>query len=330
VDGAGANLSAASSTPNEADYSLVTWEGRGGQVVAYGHRPNPTTLGYGQTECCTYGQNVASYGDVYADSAAWVAWCAQNDAPSGRWVQKLDIRVPQAEVQPQPYPDADGAPHLLPGSQGALCESRVPIVLRRGDVGFYVADVAAPRARRVLLWRLGSPAQKLLVVAGGEDPKSRVALAAAPDGRLWVAWRTFHGASVLHLRRSNPAGTVLGAQVDVQAPAGAVEIGHVDLDAQADRVDAIVSFSFVGSVRGNPYHTQVFPGLTLEAKGGKVLSFRVTDAGDPVAGATVSVGGTTVRTDSRGEATADLPSGQYRATASKPGYVSATRLVRSA
>ena len=327
-DGSYADLSAATSTPH--GYMLVTWPGRGGQAVAYGDRPNPTVLRYGPSSCCLLGQNVAAFGDRYADSAAWVAWCAQNDAPSGVWAQKLDIRVPQAEAQPVPYPDADGTAHVLPGSQGVLCESdRVPLAVRRGDVSFYVADAAAPAARRVLLWRLGTPSRKPLVVAAGSDPKSRVALAAAPDGRLWVAWRTFHGASTLHLRRSNRTATELGAQVDVKSPPGAVEVSHVDLSAQTDRVDAVVSFSFVDGVRGNPYYTQIFPGLTLTVRGGTVVSFRVTEAGDPVAGATVAVAGRKLRTDGRGEATADLKPGRYRAVASKPGYVSATGPVRS-
>jgi hypothetical protein len=309
---------------------LVTWPSRYGQAVAFGDRANATALRYGSLACCSLGQNVASFGERYTESVAWVAWCGQNDAPSGISVEKLDVRVPQADYQPQPYPDADGTAHVLPGSQGVLCESdRVPLVLRRGDVSFYVADVAAPSARRVLLWRLGSPGRRPLLVAGGGDAKSRVALAAAPDGRLWVAWRTFHGASTLHLRRSNRAATVLGAQVDVKAPPGAVEIGHTDLSAQSDRVDAVVSFSFVGGARGNPYHTQVFPGLTLAAHGGRVVSFRVTDAGDPVAGATVTIGGRRLRTDQAGKASVNLRPGRFRATASKSGYVSATRSVRS-
>src|SRR5262249_55173328 len=161
-----------------------------GQGVAFGDRAGATALRYGSLSCCSLGQNVAAFGERYNESAAWLAWCGQNDAPSGISVGKLDIRVPQANYQPQPYPSADGTARVLPGSQGVRCVSdRVPLVVRRGDVSFFVADVAAPSARRVLLWRLGT--SKSLLVAGGADAKSRVALAAAPDGRLWVAWRTF-------------------------------------------------------------------------------------------------------------------------------------------
>lgn len=54
-----------------------------------------------------------------------------------------------------------------------------------------------------------------------------------------------------------------------------------------------------------------------------MVSFRVTDGGDPVAGARK------LRTDGHGEATVNLKPGNFRATTSKAGNVSATRSVRS-
>src|SRR5205807_334707 len=120
-----------------------------------------------------------------------------------------------------------------------------------------------------------------------------------------------------------------GAEVTVKAPKAAVEVSHVDLSAQADRVDLLASFSFVDSAQNTLFHTQAFPGLTLTARGGKVVSFVVTDAGDPVAGATIKVGGRARQTNASGKASIDLPRGRFRAVATKPGYVRAAAPVRS-
>jgi hypothetical protein len=177
-----------------------------------------------------------------------------------------------------------------------------------------------------MLWKIGGGA---LRVDSSSDSHSRVALAAAPDGRLWVAWRTFQHAAVIHLRRSNRSATRFGAEVTLKAPAGAVEADRIDLSAQSDRVDVLGTFAFVDSSRNTFFHTQAFPGLTLTAAGRKVIHFLVSDAGDPVAGARIRVDGRTLRTDPRGRATVDLPAGRFKAIASKRNYVSATRFVRS-
>ncbi len=293
---------------------IETWNGRSGQVVHVGLDPGAPVSVYGPSQCCNLNQNIASDG-----SSVWAAWCSQNDAPAGRWVQAID----PATGRPS------GSPQKLPGSEAPLCESagREPLVVRSGG-GFYVADAAGGASgTRVLLWRIGSATP--LTVTASSDTHSRVALAAAPDGRLWVAWRTFHGASVIHLRRSNRSATRFGAEVTVKAPKAAVEVAHIDLDAQADRVDVLASFSFVDSSQGTLFHTQAFPGLTLTARGGRVVSFLVTDAGDPVAGATVKVGGRTLRTNASGKASIDLPRGRFKAVATKSAYVGATARVRS-
>jgi uncharacterized GH25 family protein len=60
-----------------------------------------------------------------------------------------------------------------------------------------------------------------------------------------------------------------------------------------------------------------------------VITFRVLDAGDTVSGATVKAGGRTLKT--AGNGTANLrqkAAAALKATASKPGYVSASLRVR--
>ena len=85
-------------------------------------------------------------------------------------------------------------------------------------------------------------------------------------------------------------------------------------------------------------HTQLLPGLTLRhvrterrLNGSAVLIFRVSDAGDPVAGARVVVGGGSDVTGGNGLATVVLGAqrpGTLRATASRAGYVEDTIGVR--
>jgi hypothetical protein len=113
--------------------------------------------------------------------------------------------------------------------------------------------------------------------------------------------------------------------VTVPLPQGQT-ISQLALDAQDDRLDAIVTTSDDNNVV-SLFATQVRPGLTLEAGTAKRIErtgFRVLDAGDPVNDATVKVGRRTLSTDSRGYAKTRLQSGSYTVTASKPGYVDAS------
>jgi hypothetical protein len=82
-----------------------------------------------------------------------------------------------------------------------------------------------------------------------------------------------------------------------------------------------------GSPGGATYVKRVRPGLTLRARkrDGRV-TFTVTDAGDPVRGAKVRVGGKSGRTDRRGRVTLDVKRGRAKATAS--GYARATLRIR--
>ena len=84
-------------------------------------------------------------------------------------------------------------------------------------------------------------------------------------------------------------------------------------------------------------HTQLLPGLTVRrasttrVAGRVTIRFRVSDAGDPVAGAGVSLSGDrgTDVTDGNGIAQFVNPGpGTIRATATKPGYADGTTTSR--
>ena len=74
----------------------------------------------------------------------------------------------------------------------------------------------------------------------------------------------------------------------------------------------------------------MWPKLSLTgARAGKNIVFRVTDAGDPVAGASVRAAGKSLKTNASGRATmTQAPSGRVNATASKAAYAPASAKVR--
>ena len=131
----------------------------------------------------------------------------------------------------------------------------------------------------------------------------------------------------MYATRSNRAATKFGAVVEVNPPAGTRSIWKVAGDGALGPLDLVVSASTPGSLAF--WHTQVLPGLSLACRGGRVVLCTVSDAGDPVRGATVRMGGRTLTTNARGKALADLPAGAYRAAASKAGYTSASASVRA-
>jgi len=302
---------------------IATWYYIGEPVVHVGLDPNTDVRQYAPPGL---NENIAfdpSSGQVL------IAWCngLERDAGLGVWVQQVD-----------PASGAGvGAPARMPGSftsfEGQdqhLCPAapRTALVARTGG-GFFTASLTGyPAEDKLLVWRVGSA--KPVAVAESKDGLSEeVALAADSSGRIWAGWSdSVGGTPYIYVRRSNRAATVWGAVVSVKAPANYIDFQNLDLSAQPDRLDVLARFGTTAPST-NLFHTQISPGLTLTAKGGNAASFRVTDAGDPVAGATVKIGGKTLKTNAKGVASIDLPAGSYKAAASKAGYASATASVKA-
>lgn len=283
---------------------LQAWEANGEVVVHAGTDPAVAARrGFGS------GTNVGLASD---GRAAWVAWC------SG----------PTAGVSVRGVAPATGAPvgaaRRMPGGASRCpATTRTPIVARAGG-GAFVAG-GTPDERAVRVWRVGGGAASVSV---GSGIKQQIALAAAPDGRLWVGWRDTDSGGLV-LRRSNRTGTVWGAPVRAPRPAGQdAGIYNLDLAAQADRVD-VVARTAKDTATVSLHHTQVFPGLSTSARAERgVVTVRVTDAGDPVAGASVTVGGRRARTGADGTAEITVEPGRYPVVATKPRYVSARSAVQ--
>jgi hypothetical protein len=312
------------------------WYGAGG---IYLHRGLDAALG---DNLFTAGPTVNQFGPTVVDDAAgrlWVSWCGFGGNAGGLFVQRAD--------------PASGAPigaaRKLPGSttpyQGAQVSTcnlertdirRTPMVARAGGGVFIAGSTGYPGLRRVNVWRIDPSGQVpagSFVVGEGAFPHYTPALAAAPDGRIWVAWLepTSVGGTIA-ARRSNRLGTVWGKPVRVRAPGNWI-LGALNIAAQRDRLD-VLGLMHTPNPPKSIQHTQLLPGLTLRhvgtarrPNGSVVLTFRVTDAGDPVAGARVTVRGVSVLTGGDGNATVVLAAprpGALRATGSKAGYVGDT------
>ena len=169
-------------------------------------------------------------------------------------------------------------------------------------------------------------------IAAGSSFKQQIAIATEnrATGSVWVCWRDSDANALACRRYSNPRlPFTFGAKVVVRLPRGQT-ITQLALDAQDDRVDAVATMSDDENVVGL-FATQVFPGLTLKGGNAKNLArrgFRVLDNGRPIRRASVRVAGRTLKTNGRGYAKIRLGPGRYRATASKPRYVSASVRVR--
>lgn len=297
---------------------IQTWYYIGEPVVHVGLDPGPDLPLYAPPGL---NENIAA-----GSGAVVIAWCNVVDVPPGVWV---------APVNPSSGAPAGDA-HRLPGSATVFdgkettscpAASRTALTARVGG-GFFAAALGGyPSQKKVLVWQVGSPKSTVVAQTSESFSIAAVALAAAPDGRLWIGWSApTSGGPTVYFRRSNRSATAWGEAVAVKAPSDFFM--NLDLDAQPDRLDVLGRFQSSNNAV-NLFHTQVSPGLTLIAKGGNVTTFRVLDAGDPVAGAAVKVGGKTLKTNAKGIASIDLPAGKYKATASKGGYVSASRSVRA-
>jgi hypothetical protein len=292
---------------------LAAWYAGEETVVHVG--TDPTTInqrGYGLGT----GQSIAVSGN-----SALVAWCTSVQGPNGVFVQSVD--------------SASGAPaggaRIVPGSTSgasggaaeAFCpaSTRVPLVARQTK-GFFVATVDGTR-RTVYGWPVGAPRPQRL--AGGSSFKQQIAAAASPGPKasVWVGW--VQDGTVM-VRRSNGRASEFGATVALNGPRDGSIYG-LDLNAQADRVDLVARVQHDDGSVGLE-HAQSYPGLTLVATSGKLPSFRVLDAGDPVKQARVTVAGRSATTGSDGQVSIAVGRpGRYTAHATAARYVGASARV---
>jgi hypothetical protein len=290
---------------------LETWAGTLGTWVHSGLDPATPNFEY-QAPMGNYGYDPGIATAANGDAA--VAWYSNADGHLGVFARMVN---------------PDGSPLSIPLNMPSTNDmhvgmlSRTPIVARPKSGGFYVAyPTGYPTQNRVQLWRVGTGGLFLLAHT---EANALATVAADRKGRLWVAWTdgTFGDKRVL-ARRSNRRVSRFGATVNAGAVRNASSAYQLDASATASALDVLALFGVGTESGGATYHARIRPGLTLTAKrSGRKVAYTVTDAGDPVRGATVRAAGRSARTDGKGHATLRLKQ-RAKATASAPGYASAT------
>lgn len=287
---------------------VVTWVTTFALEVQTGVDPNVPPQVY-ENRCCAPDPNLAVDG---SSGELVLGWFSLVRGDEGYWTQSIDPRKTKQKV---------------PGS-GRHDGQRMALSGRIGAPGVYFAFCDGSPCKNVVVWRHGTSSLRRITPAAGAR---FVNIAAAPSGRLWVTWML---ANKLYTTRSNKAATAFGPIVATAPPAQTSQIWSVDGEGSAGPLDLFASAS-TSRTSLAWWHTQVYPQLTLTAsprtfsasKGGKV-TFTVRDAGDPVKGATVKVGGKAGATSAGGKVAiafaAGTKSGTYRATASLAGYRAAS------
>ena len=214
-----------------------------------------------------------------------------------------------------------GASQILPGTANGQASG---LAGRIGAGGVYVA------------WTDGKTI-KLTTVGGGTRTLARgpfgfAKVFAAPGGRLWVAWGDTNDG--LYVTRSNAAVTKFEpVQHEKLASGDVAGLANENGNGAAGPLDFFALFQIGGSDRGY-WQTHVSPKLSIGRSVGKVkrgkrsVTITVTDAGDPVSGASVKVGSKKGTTGANGRVTFSLARGSYKEKASALGYAGASGRVK--
>ena len=158
-------------------------------------------------------------------------------------------------------------------------------------------------------------------------------MSAGPDGRLWVAFFN-HSTNAVSVVRTNEADTAFGKVETYSTPC--FEDGLIGLSGGAwGRLNVALDCVRTSDFKVETYATQALTSLALSPSSHTILNtatrsvtFKVTDVGDPVEGATVTVDGKHATTGPSGNATFSFAirtaPGTYRVTAAGNNYYGAS------
>jgi len=265
-------------------------------------------------ECCVYDMTLVNDGGtVYA------GWYANGNSPANKGVFVRTI-----------YPTLGPiiqAPSSVTNGETLGTGQAVAMVARPGGGVYLAYQKGYPTAKNVALWRVGAAKPKLLKHSKGAD---NIGLSAGPTGRLWLAFD--NGDNDISVVQTNAAATEFGAIQTIKTPKNSTVYG-ANIQGGSTRGDVVFN-------NGTAIlHQQVFYSLSVKASPGKVkagkkgqhVTFTVTDAGDPVKGATVKAKGLSCKTDNKGKCEitfSGLPAKPFKATAKEKGYADGTVSVK--
>ena len=143
----------------------------------------------------------------------------------------------------------------------------------------------------------------------------------SPGGRLWIAWLR---SGAINVTRTNRAGTRIEPVRVLVSPRRTTAIRQVQGEGSLGPLDLVANLDAVGGTTF--WHQQILPLLSLRVTGTAFADrstryvFSVTDAGDPVANASVRVGAQTLTTGLAGTVVLTTTDRPLAAFASKTGY----------
>ena len=290
---------------------ISTWSVSPGLGYHYGISGSDPDRAIPQTGCCLYTPEIAVDS---GNGQAWVGFHSNENAGPGLYVNAIGPSGPQGGRKLAPG-SVVGKSSIYPGNRTSLTG-------RIGAGGVYlVYGQGYPTFKTLALWKVDTTRPHLTIKA---DRNEHANVAAAPEGRLWLMWEQN---GTIYAARTNRAANKLGAANAIRPPSGAT-IYRLNGEGSAGPLDLIANMQAAGGQAF--WHQQAWPKLSLTgSRKGATIAFRVTDAGDPVAGATVKAGGKTLKTNAAGRATlAKAPAGRVKATASKAAYAPTTATVR--
>lgn len=310
---------------------LQAWAGTLGTWVHSGLNAATQLFNY-QTPLGNYGYDVGMVGG----SKGTMAWYSNATGHLGVYAQSVNSNgSPGGALMRMP-----GTGNMRVGMIG-----RTPIAVAQHPVrpGLkisreYVAYATGyPALNAIRLWRVGASSSRVLARTK-RTGNTTATLATDSNGRIWVAWTNMVG-SVPHVfaRRSNRTGSIFGAVVDAGRPPGTPSIYRLDANATTAALDLFANAGVGLTASTATSYRRTLPGLTLGAAPrplprGKATDvvFRVLDAGDPVAGATVKAAGRSGLTNASGKVTLRIPARTraLQASARAPRYVGAAITLR--
>jgi hypothetical protein len=262
------------------------------------------TIGGG---CCSYDSDLATDG---ATGQVWLAWYSNATPNDGAYVHEVDTATGAPKGTPARVP---GSQTLYSGTPSSSSPGGRTAITGRaaGQAGVYVAWAGGyPTKNRILVWRVGDPAQ--VNVYAGKQSVDAPSITADAAGRLWVVFKQRVGQrDVIVGRRSNASVTAWGAPVRVSIPKGRDVVWNVSAAASDAGVDVVANLD------GAFYHRQLLPGLDLDAspsklkrKQAKDVTFTASTEDGPAAGVVVEAAGETATTNASGKATIEI--GPYK------------------
>ena len=266
----------------------------GGIVIQQGFGPGSNTF-----QLTNSADNAAGNTDTAVDAAsgAVIAGWGSNAGSGGLWLQLVAPSTGGAVKEPGPTQFGTGPAVILAGRD-----------VGPGVFAAYPSNFGNTTHMRLLRYGGGSVAVGSIKGLHAQS----WGVATGPNGRIWVMWAgEINGKGVTAITRSNKAVTRFEPIQTQRADwsflfslAGDGRLGPLDLLMSGTPAK--------GNAPGGSYHARALPvlsaGVTIKnpSKGHFTLKVTVTDAGDAVQGATVTLKGKTATTNATGTATIKL------------------------